>query len=131
MKLLSLITRTEHETGIREIEPHQLARMKPHPLVIDIRDEREYLVGHIEGALHVGRNTLQSKVLEIAREFDRPIVIYCAVGSSCASAAETLRRLGYQKVFSLKGGLQNWLETGGLVESSRPQPNLRRAGSRA
>jgi rhodanese-related sulfurtransferase len=119
MKLLSFITRTEHETGIREIAPHQLARMKPHPLIIDIREEREYLLGHIEGALHISRNTLESKVLAIARELDAPIVIYCATGTACASAVETLRRLGYLKVFSLKGGLQNWLEAGGLVESSR------------
>jgi phage shock protein E len=121
MKLLSLITQTEHKTGIREIAPHQLARMKPHPLVIDIREEREYLLGHIEGALHLSRSMLQSKVLQIVPEFDTPIVIYCAVGSSCASAVETVSRLGYQKVFSLKGGLQNWLEAGGLVESSRSQ----------
>jgi rhodanese-related sulfurtransferase len=128
MKLLSLRTRTEQETGIREIAPHHLARMKPHPLVIDIREEREYLAGHIEGALHLSRNRLQSKVLEMARDFERPIVIYCAVGTSCASAAETLRRLGYQRVFSLKGGLQNWLEAGGLVESS--QSLLRGSASR-
>jgi rhodanese-related sulfurtransferase len=119
MKLLSLITHTEHKTGIREIAPHQLARMKPHPLVIDIREEREYLLGHIEGAVHLSRNSLQSKLLQVAPEFDRPIVIYCAIGSSCASAVETVSRLGYQKVFSLKGGLQNWLEAGGLVESSK------------
>ena len=131
MKLLSLRPRAEHGTEIREIEPHQLARMKPHPLIIDIREERDYLLGHIEGAVHLSRNTLESKVLESAPEFDRPIVIYCAVGSSCVSATDTLRRLGYQKIFSLKGGLQNWLEAGGLVESSRPQVSLRGSVSKA
>ena len=131
MKLLSLRPRAEHGNEIREIAPHQLARMKPHPLIIDIREERDYLLGHIEGAVHLSRNTLESKVLEIAPEFDRPIVIYCAVGSSCVSATDTLRRLGYQKIFSLKGGLQNWLEAGGLVESSRPRVNLRGSVSKA
>jgi rhodanese-related sulfurtransferase len=119
MKLLSLIPRSEHGNEIREIAPHQLARMKPHPLIIDIREEREYLLGHIEGAIHLHRNALESKVPEIAPELELPIVIYCATGTACASAAETLRRLEYQKIFSLKGGLQNWLEAGGLVESSK------------
>ena len=131
MKLLSLIPRSEHGNESREIAPHQLARMKPHPLIIDAREEREYLLGHIEGAIHLHRNTLESKVLEIAPELDTPIVIYCAVGSSCASAVETLRSLGYQKVFSLKGGLQSWLEAGGLVESSPSRQNLRGSFSRA
>jgi rhodanese-related sulfurtransferase len=119
MKLLSLIPRSEHGNDIREIAPHQLARMKPHPLIIDAREEREYLLGHIEGAIHLHRNTLESKVPEIVPKLDTPIVIYCAVGTSCASAVEALRRLGYQKVFSLEGGLQSWLEAGGLVESSK------------
>ena len=119
MKLLSLRPRAEHGNEIREIAPHQLARMKPHPLIIDIREEREYRLGHIEGAVHVSPNTLESRVLEIAPELDAPIVIYCATGSACASAAEALRRLGYKKIFSLKGGLQSWLEAGGLVESSQ------------
>ena len=119
MKLLSLRPSVQHGNEIREIAPHQLARMKPHPLIIDIREEREYRLGHIEGAVHVSRNTLESRVLEIAPELDTPIVIYCAIGSACASAAEALRRLGYQKIFSLKGGLQSWLEAGGLVESSQ------------
>jgi rhodanese-related sulfurtransferase len=119
MKLLSLIPRVQHGNEVREIAPRQLARMKPHPLIIDIREQREYLLGHIEGAIHLHRNTLENRVLEMAPELDTPIVIYCATGAACATATETLRRLGYQKIFSLKGGLQNWLEAGGLVEPSQ------------
>jgi rhodanese-related sulfurtransferase len=130
MKLLSLIPRAEHRSEIREIAPHHLARMKPHPLIIDIREEREYRLGHIEGAFHVSRNRLESKVLEIAPEFDTPIVIYCALGTSCLDAVEALRQLGYQRIFALKGGLQNWLVAGGLVESSRSQASLRGPVSR-
>ena len=130
MKLLSLIPRSEHGNEIREIAPHQLARMKPHPLIIDAREERDFLLGHIEGAIHLSRKTLESKVPEIAPMLDTPIVIYCAVGTSCASAVEALRRLGYQQVFSLKGGLQSWLEAGGLVESSKSGQNFRGSFSR-
>jgi rhodanese-related sulfurtransferase len=129
MKLLSLIPRSEHGNQSSEIAPHQLARMKPHPLIIDAREERDYLLGHIEGAIHLHRNMLESRVPEVAPKLDTPIVIYCAVGTSCASAVEALRRFGYEKVFSLKGGLQSWLEAGGLVESSRSA--LRGSSSRA
>jgi rhodanese-related sulfurtransferase len=130
MKLSSLIPRAEHGKQLREIAPHQLARMKPHPLIIDVREEREYRLGHIEGAFHVSRNLLEGKVLEMAPELDTPIVIYCAVGTSCLDAVESLRRLGYQRIFSLKGGLQNWLEAGGLVESSQSPASLRGSDSR-
>src|ERR1700741_2464855 len=119
MKLLSPIPRSEHGNETREIAPHQLARMKPHPLIIDARDERDFFLGHIEGAMHLSRKNLESKMPEIAPKLDTPIVIYCAVGTSCASAVEALRQLGYQRVFSLKGGLQSWLEVGGLCEGSK------------
>lgn len=123
MNLLSLRSSTERESGVREIEPHRLVRMKPHPLIIDIREEREYLLGHIEGAVHIGRNQLESKILKIAPELSTPVVIYCAVGTTCTPAVEALHRLGYQNIFSLKGGLLNWLEAGGLVECPGTRAN--------
>jgi rhodanese-related sulfurtransferase len=97
--------------------------MKPHPLIIDIREEREYRLGHIEGAVHINRNLLEGKILQIAPELTTSIVIYCAVGTTCTSAADALRRLGYHNIFSLQGGLQNWLEAGGLVECVGGQRN--------
>ncbi len=119
MNLLSLRSRSERGSEIREIAPQRLVRMKPHPLIIDIREEREYLLGHIEGAVHISRNLLEGKVLQIAPELTIPIVIYCAAGTTCTSAAEALLRLGYHNIFSLQGGLQNWLEAGGLVEEGQ------------
>ena len=123
MNLLSLRSRTERVSDIREIAPHRLVRMKPHPLIVDIREEREYLLGHIEGAVHISRNLLEGKILKIAPELTTQIVIYCAVGTTCTSAAEALQRLGYHNIFSLQGGLQNWLEAGGVVECPTGQRN--------
>ena len=123
MNLLSLRSSTERGSEIREIAPQRLVRMKPHPLIIDIREEREYRLGHIEGAVHINRNLLEGKILRIAPELTTSIVIYCAVGTTCTSAAEALRRLGYHNIFSLQGGLQNWLEAGGLVECAGAQNN--------
>ena len=104
--------------------------MKPYPLVIDIRDEREYLVGHIERAAYRSEYVTEQSARDRAgvRQAYRDLLCGREFGDL---GYQTLRRLGYQKVFSLKGGLQNWLEAGGLVESSRPEPNLRGASSRA
>jgi len=127
MKLSLHSARSEHGNEIREIGPYQVGRLTPHPLIIDIRKEREYLLGHIEGSVHVSRSTLASKVLKIAPDLNTAIVIYCAAGNTCRSAAEALRRLGYRNIFSLKGGLQNWLEAGGLVECGRTAGDARYA----
>jgi rhodanese-related sulfurtransferase len=51
-------------------------------------------------------------------QVDFGLGVYCASGEHCTSAIQLLRDLGYLNVGSLKGGLQGWLEAGGLVESS-------------
>jgi rhodanese-related sulfurtransferase len=105
-------------TGIRQVTPHQLVREKPAPLLLDVRDEADFLRGHIEGAVHVSRDTLANRIVELAPALSTPIVVYCARGEHCINAVQVLRELGYPNVGSLKGGLQGWLEAGGLVESS-------------
>lgn len=99
-----------------EMTPRQLARTKPLPLIIDIREEQQFASGHIAGAEHISRDDLELKVTEIAPELSTPILVYCAVGSQAPLAAEKLAQMGYRNVSSLKGGLQSWLEAGGMVE---------------
>jgi rhodanese-related sulfurtransferase len=103
----------------REITPHQVARTKPLPVMIDIRTEDEFVGGHIAGAEHISRDELGPRVHEIVPELTTPILVYCAVGNQAPSAAERLVRMGYCNVFSLKGGLRNWLEAGGTVDCSK------------
>jgi phage shock protein E len=117
---LSFVKRsTQPRSGTRQLTPHQLVRQKPAPLLLDVREEQDFLRGHIDGAVHVSRQALATRIGELAPELSTPIVIYCAVGDRCAEAIQLLESLGYQNVASLKGGLQAWLEAGGLVESSR------------
>ena len=73
----------------------------------------------INGGKPVGRRRLcRIWAGELAPALNTPIVVYCASGEHCTSAVQVLRDLGYLNVGSLIGGLQGWLEAGGLVESS-------------
>jgi rhodanese-related sulfurtransferase len=49
---------------------------------------------------------------------DKLIVTYCKVGGRGVLAAETLKRLGYEKVVNLKGGIKGWIEAGLPVTNS-------------
>ena len=103
---------------IEEISPSQLSRAKPWPVIIDVREAHEYAQGHLEGAKHLSRGVLEQKVGDVVPDLSTPLVVYCDRGERAALAAETLLKMGYQNVRSLKGGLQNWLESGGGVEVS-------------
>jgi rhodanese-related sulfurtransferase len=101
---------------IEEITPYELDRAKPLPVIIDVRQSEEYADGYVARAKHLSRGVLEQKIAEVVPDFSTPIVLYCDRGERAALAAENLIKMGYQHVRSLKGGLQNWLESGGELE---------------
>jgi rhodanese-related sulfurtransferase len=103
---------------IEEISPQELARAKPLPVIIDVRESEEYADGYVARAKHLSRGVLEQKIAELVPDFSTPIVLYCDRGERAALAAENLVKMGYQYVRSLQGGLQNWLESGGELEIS-------------
>jgi len=104
---------------IRELSPGELVKLRQLPLIVDVRAEAEFSSGHIKDATNVRRDSLEMIISEIAPDRSHPILVYCAVGNSGALAADSLQRMGYLNVFSLKGGLASWLEAGGLLETRK------------
>ena len=110
--------RSEADTvgRIRQIAPHQLGRRRPFPVIVDVREEKHFLLGHIDGAKRISPDALEQSIRNVVPDLATPIVVYCAAGNRCAAVADHLQRMGYQDISTLKGGLQGWLEAGGLVE---------------
>jgi phage shock protein E len=115
----SLNPADDARSRIREILPRELAKFKELPVIVDVREETEFFSGHIKGAKNVRPDSLEETVSEIAPDRSSPILVYCAAGNRGALAADSLQKMGYLNVFSLKGGLSSWLEAGGLVETPR------------
>ena len=76
------------------------------PLVVDVRTDREWNMGHIEGALHIPLGDLQSRAPEIPR--DRPVATMCEGGYRSALAASILERAGVDRVMNVAGGMSAW-----------------------
>ncbi|HSO94057.1 MAG TPA: molybdopterin-synthase adenylyltransferase MoeB [Candidatus Dormibacteraeota bacterium] len=98
------------ETDARRLDAARNGSEKP--TVIDVREQDEVEQGIIPGAIHIPRGYLESRVEQYLPEYNRPIVVYCAVGNRSAFAAETLQLMGYQDVASLKGGFGAWKDGG-------------------
>jgi sulfur-carrier protein adenylyltransferase/sulfurtransferase len=80
--------------------------------VVDVRERDEWDEGHIPGAVHVPRGSLESRIENLVPDRSRPVVVYCAGGSRSAFAAKTLAELGYDDVVSLAGGFTDWKRNG-------------------
>jgi sulfur-carrier protein adenylyltransferase/sulfurtransferase len=79
---------------------------------LDVRERGEWDEGHIPGAVHIPRGSLESRVEGFVPDRSQPIVLYCASGSRSALAARTLAELGYEHVVSLAGGFTDWKRNG-------------------
>ena len=83
----------------------ELAAADP-PLVLDIRNPREWATKHIEGSVNIPLNHLQERMAEIPR--DRRIAVHCAGGYRSSIAASILHQHGITHLIEMAGGLAAW-----------------------
>jgi rhodanese-related sulfurtransferase len=81
-------------------------------VVIDLRDQGEYDQGHLPNARHLPLADLERRSAELEKFRARPIIFYCSNGSRSATAAATLKKTGFEKLFRLRGGLYEWEKAG-------------------
>jgi sulfur-carrier protein adenylyltransferase/sulfurtransferase len=79
---------------------------------VDVRERDEWEEGHIPGAVHIPRGSLEGRIERAVPDRAQQIVLYCSGGSRSAFAARTLEELGYENVASLAGGFTDWKRNG-------------------
>lgn len=102
----------EARTRIQEISSDELDhRLGAGAVLIDVREEKEFQAGNLQGSLLIPRGSIESRINAVVPDKSTPIVVYCAVGHRSAIAADTLQKLGYSNVASLAGGLKVYLSS--------------------
>lgn len=74
--------------------------------VIDVRSEKDFGKGHIEGALNIPLGKIRTTDLSISK--DTPIVVHCNKGVTGNAGQNLLINLGFTKVYNLSGGYKNY-----------------------
>jgi hydroxyacylglutathione hydrolase len=98
-----LVWPTERVTAPMVAE--ELAGADP-PLLLDIRNPREWATKHIAGSVNIPLNHLQERIAEIPR--DRDIAVHCAGGYRSSIAASILHQYGITHLIEMAGGLAAW-----------------------
>jgi rhodanese-related sulfurtransferase len=81
-------------------------------LVLDVRETSEWSTGHIANARHVALGQLAKHMSELEKYKDKPVIVCCASGNRSSTACGTLKRAGFERVFSLSGGIGAWTGAG-------------------
>ena len=78
--------------------------------LLDVRTLGEYQQVRLEGAQLIPIGQLIKRLDEVPK--DRPILVYCAVGSRSAQVVNYLARQGYPELYNLYGGIYSWTQKG-------------------
>jgi len=88
-------------------------------LLIDVREESEYVADHLPGAIHLGKGIIERDIEARVPGQDTPMVLYCGGGFRSALAADNLQKMGYTRVLSMDGGVRGWREKGFALTKER------------
>ena len=108
-------------TRVKEIMPWDLSRLLASggkPTLLDVREPAEFSLLHIPGSLNVPRGVLEQScewdydetVPLLAAGRNQEIVVICRSGKRSVLAADTMQRMGFTNVVSLKTGVRGWAD---------------------
>ena len=83
-----------------------LAMLRSHPdgTVVDVRDEEEYITGHLADAVLLPVDEISAETAaEALPNQSSPVLVYCKTGKRSHAAAEKLASLGYSELYDLGG----------------------------
>ena len=115
---------TDARSRVKEIDIEsyrQLAAGANPPLLIDVREDKEFEAGHAKGAMHIGKGVIERDIETRVPDPTTPMVLYCGGGFRSAIAADALQRMGYTHVISLDGGWRSYTSSGLPVSSGSSQ----------
>jgi rhodanese-related sulfurtransferase len=116
MDAVEFFTRLIRGKGFTELRPealhNRIETQGPGALLVDLREPKNFVEGHIEGVIHRPFDEFLREVVAEGR-FDHyrenDVVLICDTGHMSRVVGEVLALdEGFTNVFSLKGGMKRW-----------------------
>ena len=76
--------------------------------ILDVRTEKEFAEGHIEGAVNINYfdKDFKGKVAKLDKS--KPVYVYCHTGGRAAKAMSIMTGEGFTSIYNLEGGYTAW-----------------------
>lgn len=78
-------------------------------ILIDVREDYEWQSGYIKNAIHLARGIIERDIETHVPDKNTKLVLYCGGGYRSVLAAYNIQKMGYSNVFSMMGGVRDWL----------------------
>ena len=110
----------EARTRVNEIDldqtRHRLAN-NPEAILMDVREDKEWVTSHAAGAVHLGKGILERDIELVVPDKGAEVIMYCGGGFRSVLTAEMAQRMGYTNVHSLIGGHKALVNAGWDMEN--------------
>lgn len=77
-------------------------------VVVDVGETGEFAAGHVTGAKNVPLGQMEEKLTTAVKNKSLPLILVCQTGARSGRALAIAKKLGYENVQSLGGGLVAW-----------------------
>lgn len=107
---LAMLFWHEASKGGKTLSPQEVSQRvnRDGAVLVDLRDSAEFRKGHITDSLNIPLAQLASRLGELEKHRQQPIVLVCRYGQSAGAAGKQLRAAGFADVVRLRGGISEW-----------------------
>jgi len=91
-------------------EAKALLEKNKNVFLLDVRTPQENSQARLPGSVLIPISEFERRIKEVPR--NKPILVYCAVGSRSKPAAEFLSKNGYKDVYNMTDGIVGWYRNG-------------------
>ena len=110
----------EARTRVNEVDLNQTRQRlahNPDAILMDVREDKEWVTSHTAGAVHLGKGILERDIELVVPNKGAEMIMYCGGGFRSVLTAEVAQRMGYTTVHSLIGGHKALVNAGWDMEN--------------
>lgn len=109
--MISWVELKRLKKAYKDVSPAEAVQLinREDAVMLDVREPAEVQGPKIGGARHIPVSTLKTRIDDLRKHRDQPIIAYCRAGTRSPSACDILTSSEFDKVYNLKGGFQAWV----------------------
>nr|WP_290665566.1 rhodanese-like domain-containing protein [Ardenticatena sp.] len=97
------------DEGVALIRAH---KDDPNFVILDVRTPEEFTAGHIEGAQNIDFYAPDFEQQLAKLDKTKTYFVYCRSGNRSGQTIPIMKKLGFQHVYELRGGIAQWARQG-------------------
>ncbi len=84
----------------------KMLKENPNIIVVDVRTEDEYMNNHLDGAINIPMQDIDTRINKFIKNKKDVIILYCEYGGRSRKVKNKLQKMGYENVYDLDGGIE-------------------------